>query len=145
MRQLKTLSSLFVIVCAMSPVQAQSNSSTGAEKPPASFQVADFPNIALSTSIGQSTSLYVGDMQRRIKRAWFPPKINQATKLTVSFTLHKDGKATDVRILKPSGVSIVDAAAIKAVENASPLRPLPSDAPDSVRVEFSFLGNAFTE
>ena len=60
------------------------------------------------------------------------------TKVTISFTLHKDGKATEIRVCKASGLSIVDEDGLKAIQIAAPFRPLPEDAPAAVVVEYTF-------
>jgi TonB family protein len=86
---------------------------------------------------------YMADLQRRIKRAWFPPKGNESKRVKVVFKVHKDGQMTNLRILISSGLQIADAAALKAVENAAPFRPLPDGAPTDVDIEFTFDYNVF--
>lgn len=86
---------------------------------------------------------YMADLQRRIKRAWFPPKGNESKRVKVVFKVHKDGQMTNLRILISSGLQIADAAALKAVENAAPFRPLPDGAPNDVDIEFTFDYNVF--
>lgn len=86
---------------------------------------------------------YMADLQRRIKRAWFPPKGNESKRVKVVFKVHRDGQMTNLRMVTSSGLTIADAAALKAVENAAPFRPLPSGAPDDVDIEFTFDYNVF--
>ncbi|MBU6450835.1 MAG: energy transducer TonB [Cyanobacteria bacterium REEB67] len=86
---------------------------------------------------------YMADLQRRIKRAWFPPKGNESKRVKVVFKVHKDGQMTNLRILISAGLQIADAAALKAVENAAPFRPLPDGAPSDVDIEFTFDYNVF--
>jgi TonB family protein len=43
----------------------------------------------------------------------------------VTFTILADGKVTDVRVTEPSGVSLLDMAAQRAILNAAPFGPLP--------------------
>jgi len=86
---------------------------------------------------------YMADLQRRIKRAWFPPKGNESKRVKVVFKVHKDGQMTNLRILISAGLQIADAAALKAVENAAPFRPLPDGAPNDVDIEFTFDYNVF--
>ncbi|HMX47860.1 MAG TPA: energy transducer TonB, partial [Candidatus Obscuribacter sp.] len=86
---------------------------------------------------------YMADLQRRIKRAWFPPKGNESKRVKVIFKVHKDGQMTNLRMLISSGLTIADQAALKAVENAAPFRPLPDGAPDDVDIEFTFDYNVF--
>jgi TonB family protein len=85
-------------------------------------------------------SPYMMDMQRRIQRAWFPPKEHEprAAVVAVVFRLHKDGTVTDLRIPSPSKFAIANEEALKAVTNAAPYRPLPDVAQDSFEVEYRF-------
>ncbi len=87
---------------------------------------------------------YMADLQRRIKRAWFPPKGNESKRVVVVFKVHKGGELSHLRLDHSSGVAIADQAALKAVENAAPFRPLPAGAPDDVDIQFTFDYNVFS-
>jgi TonB family protein len=87
---------------------------------------------------------YMADLQRRIKRAWFPPKGNESKRVVVIFKVHKGGELSNLRIEHSSGMAIADQAALKAVENAAPFRPLPAGASDDVDIQFTFDYNVFT-
>jgi TonB family protein len=84
------------------------------------------------------------DMQRRIKRAWFPPKEHEPREAVVPvvFRLHKDGSITDLRIPSPSKFAIANEEALKAVTNAAPYRPLP-DGEETFEVECTFNSDFF--
>ncbi|MDR3614820.1 MAG: TonB family protein [Candidatus Obscuribacterales bacterium] len=84
-------------------------------------------------------SPYMIDMQRRIKRAWFPPKEQEPREaiMAVVFRLHKDGSISDLRLPSPSSFEIANEEAQKAVTNAAPYRPLP-DGEQSFEVECTF-------
>lgn len=86
---------------------------------------------------------YMADLQRRIKRAWFPPKGNESRRFVVLFKVHRNGTLSDLKVDKSSGVSIADKAGLTAVENASPFKPLPDGAPDDVDIQFTFDYNVF--
>ncbi len=82
---------------------------------------------------GASKSVpYLSDVKRRIKRAWFPPKHNEGAIVTVTFTVHGNGTISKVKLKKSSGRGICDQAALKAIENAAPFRPLPGEFPSKV-------------
>jgi TonB family protein len=87
---------------------------------------------------------YMADLQRRIKRAWFPPKGNESKRVVVVFKIHKMGELSNLRLERSSGVAIADQAALKAVENAAPFRPLPAGASDDVDIQFTFDYNVFS-
>lgn len=80
---------------------------------------------------------YMADLQRRIKRAWFPPKGCETKKVVVVFKVHRGGNMSDLRIVLSSGVTVADEAALKAVENASPFRPLPAGSSEEVELQFT--------
>jgi len=85
---------------------------------------------------------YIGQVERELKRAWFPPKGAGSKSVTVTFKIHHDGSVSDVQIKQSSGVSIVDDAALKAIRNAAPLRPPPAGSEDPLDFEFRFDYNA---
>ncbi len=87
---------------------------------------------------------YMADLQRRIKRAWFPPKGNESKRVVVVFKIHRGGELSNLRLDRSSGVAIADQAALKAVENAAPFRPLPQGAADDVDIQFTFDYNVFS-
>ncbi len=86
---------------------------------------------------------YMADLQRRIKRAWFPPKGQESRRVVVIFKIHSDGSLSHLRLDHTSGMAIADNAALKAVENAAPFRPLPAGAPTDVDIQFTFDYNVF--
>ncbi len=87
---------------------------------------------------------YMADLQRRIKRAWFPPRGQESRRVVVIFKVHSQGELSDLRIDKSSGVATADAAALAAVQNAAPFRPLPAGAPSVVDIQFTFDYNVFS-
>lgn len=86
---------------------------------------------------------YMSDLQRRIKRAWFPPRGQETKRVSVMFKVHKDGSIGELRIDHSSGVNIADEAALLAASNAAPFRPLPASSPESVDIQFTFDYNVF--
>jgi TonB family protein len=86
---------------------------------------------------------YMADLQRRIKRAWYPPKFHESNRVVVIFKIHKNGELSHLRLVTASGSSIVDQAAMRAVETAAPFRALPAGAGDDIDVQFTFDYNLF--
>ena len=64
--------------------------------------------------------------------AWMPQLIRSGIKgrVTIRFTIQRDGRITDVTMLESSGAPPYDFAAKKAIEQSSPLNPLPKDFPN---------------
>jgi len=81
---------------------------------------------------------HFADLQRRIKRAWFPPKGSERERVVVRFSIHRGGELGHLAVDKTSGVAIADQAALKAVMYAAPFRPLPAEAPDEIEAQFTF-------
>jgi TonB family protein len=86
---------------------------------------------------------YMADLQRRIKRVWFPPKGNESKKVVVIFKVHNHGELSNLKLDRSSGLPIADNAAIAAVEHAAPFLPLPPGAPKDVDIQFTFDYNVF--
>jgi TonB family protein len=77
---------------------------------------------------------YAQSMVARIRVNWYnimPDLLRTGMQgvVTIRFTIHRDGQITDVTILNGSGTPPYDFAAKKAIENSSPLNPLPKDFP----------------
>lgn len=87
---------------------------------------------------------YLDELQRRIKRAWFPPKEGETKKVIVVFKIHTGGQLSHLTISRSSGMAAADQAALKAVENAAPFRTLPDGCPENVDVQFTFDYNVYS-
>lgn len=88
-------------------------------------------------------SAYMAQLQRRIKRNWFPPTDQQSKRVTARFSIHRNGTLSNLRMASPSGSSAADNAALKAISNSAPFMPLPPNSPESVDIEFKFDYNVF--
>lgn len=88
-------------------------------------------------------SNYMADLQRKIKKQWYPPKGYESKRVVIGFKIHSDGKMTNLKLDRPSGTVEADNAALRAAEMASPFRPLPPGAPDDVDIQFTFDYNVF--
>lgn len=87
---------------------------------------------------------YMRDLQDRIKRRWEPPRGNESKRVVLLFKIAKDGRLLSVSMVKSSGLPAADKAAISAVENAAPFKPLPPEFRGSnVEIQFTFDYNVF--
>jgi len=90
---------------------------------------------------------YAQSMVARIRVNWYnvmPDLLRTGMQgvVTIRFTIHRDGQISDITILNTSGIPPYDFAAKKAIENSSPLNPLPKDFPmTSERVTAMFYYN----
>lgn len=81
---------------------------------------------------------YMAAMQKEVKKHWFPPRGSESKHTVVFWKVQNDGTITNVRIDKSSGSPKVDEASLKAVRSVGKFRPLPTGAPDSVDIQFTF-------
>lgn len=68
---------------------------------------------------------YMKKMQHSIKANWNPPSENTNSSTVLQYRVQKDGRITNIKIGKSSGNKRMDEAAIKALNDTSPLEPLP--------------------
>jgi TonB family protein len=61
---------------------------------------------------------YMADLQRRVKRAWFPPKGRESDRVVIVFRVDRDDNPHDTHIKSSSGVAECDEAALRAVDSA---------------------------
>lgn len=81
-----------------------------------SFFDADFP-----------FAYYVEQLQALIGANWLKPPVPDKTSVVVAFRILRSGQVTDVKVETPSGISVYDRAASRAIYAANPLPPLPPE------------------
>lgn len=86
---------------------------------------------------------YLAEVQKRIKKNWYPPRGEESKSVTLKFKVRKDGSAYSIKLVTSSGLSIVDQAAVTAVKTASPFPTLPAGSPDEIDIKFTFDYNVF--
>ncbi len=94
-------------------------------------------------NFGSRFPWYVEAVQRRISSNWLQstvdPMVRWAPRVVVTFQILRDGSVTNIQLLRSSGNASVDASAVRACHDSSPLERLPSEYPGSnVSVEFWF-------
>ncbi|MCH9648068.1 MAG: TonB family protein [Deltaproteobacteria bacterium] len=68
---------------------------------------------------------YVKRMVALIRARWSRPLVPEDTESVVHFRILKDGTIQDLELRDPSGSAVFDRAALRAIQDASPLPPLP--------------------
>lgn len=86
---------------------------------------------------------YLAEVQKRIKKNWFPPRGAESLTLTLKFKVLKDGSVRSIRLVKSSGVAAADEAAKAAITNGAPFPELPRAAGDDIDIKFTFDYNVF--
>lgn len=92
---------------------------------------------------GVDMGSFMGDLQRRIKRVWFPPKSSNSLTAKAIFVIEKDGRLDSMCLYKSSGNATMDDAALKALMRCDPFASLPQGAPNRISVDFDFAYNVF--
>ena len=68
---------------------------------------------------------YSHQLIRAIGQAWRRPRIDKRLDLAIKFRIARNGTVSDVEVVRTSGIPSYDRAGIRALEDASPLPPLP--------------------
>lgn len=93
------------------------------QSPPASKPANEKPAAPVAPSAALQP--YMQNLGRKIKHNWFPPTC--LSKVTViRFAINKDGELVSSKIVKSCGIQIGDDAAMRAIRNAAPYKPLPA-------------------
>jgi TonB family protein len=68
----------------------------------------------------------------QIRRNWFVPQAAMTLRghVVITFYVHKDGRLTDVQIIRPSAVDGFNNSAFGALVSSNPTYPLPTEYPD---------------
>lgn len=69
---------------------------------------------------------YMREVQRKVKSNWNPPQGNTYARTVVLFSVERDGKIINPKVISSSGIKGYDEAALEAIKASSPARPLPA-------------------
>ena len=97
--------------------------------------------VGNNSPFGNQFGAYADLLRTRVAQYWKTTDVraNHAPVVGVTFTLHRDGSATGIRITQRSGISALDISAQRAVMDAAPFPPLPPQFPKSeAEIEFLF-------
>lgn len=98
--------------------------------------------VGISTTLGTRFGAYAAQIQEITRTKWRVQDVDRSVKngppVTVQFNLQRDGKATNVRLIRRSGIPSLDLSVQSAVEEAT-YPPLPAEYDkSSATVEFTF-------
>jgi len=86
------------------------------------------PGPGSPTGTDSGGDWYLAGVQQKIWMTWNQQlKAGYTQSVGVTFTILSDGQVTDLRVTQPSGVSLLDMAAQRAILNAAPFGPLPRE------------------
>lgn len=96
-------------------------------------QVGDHAGALVIRADGEDLgyNYYFLALLRKIAEYWEPPRGTWGDEVAamVRFTVLRDGSVPPVSVEEPSGLSVFDASAMRAVTRAAPLPPLPQEYP----------------
>src|SRR5262245_19179336 len=125
----------FALALAMSAITASAQDSS-----------TDIPTI-LSDTKGYDFGPYIHNVLTRVRQNWYAlvPEVvlkGQKGRAVVVFTIVRDGKAQDLRLVASAGHQALDRAATGAIETSSPFAPLPTEFKgDRIVLQLPFLYN----
>ena len=92
---------------------------------------ANFPSIQFDSK-GVEFGPWLRRFVAQIRRNWFIPYAAMTMKghVVVTFNVHKDGRITDLRVIKPSSVDAFTNSAFNALAASNPTLALPPEYPD---------------
>jgi protein TonB len=99
--------------------------------------------VGIGSPFGNRFGNYVAILRQKVAENWrtndVDPRIRTAPTAIVTFVIMRDGSVRDVRAAQRSGNSALDYSAQRAIYDASPFPPLPSEYSGSeARIEFWF-------
>jgi TonB family protein len=89
------------------------------------------PSIQFDTK-GVEFGPWIRRFVAQIKRNWFIPQAAMTMRghVVVTFYVHKDGRISELTVLKPSSVDAFTNSAYGAMASSNPTQPLPPEYPD---------------
>ena len=82
---------------------------------------------------------YLMQLQQRVRQQWIPGLTQSSRRTVVYFTVSRSGQVSGLQIVRPSGSSVTDSAAVGAVSRAAPFAPLPTGYPKNyINIRFTF-------
>lgn len=99
---------------------------------------------------GSRFGWYVDGIKRKVAQNWYSqladPRASMGRSAVVTFTVHRDGSVSNVRIQQSSGVPSLDMSGVQAVMRTDTVGPLPDGyAGSSVSVAYTFTYNQATQ
>ena len=125
------------------PNQAYSSVPQAVSNPMFQIQGGGGVGVGSNSPFGTQFGEYANRLRDQVARNWktadIAPLIRTAPIAAVTFTLHRDGTVTGVRITQRSGNAALDYSAQRAILDAQPFPPLPPGFPkNDPEIEFLF-------
>jgi len=109
--------------------------------PPPNAYPNQAPSLAAQAELNMGP--YMAALQRKIKRAWKPPRGTESNRIVANFKVRRDGSIADLKLIVQCSYPEANLAALEAISNAAPFDILPAGSVDPVDIEFTFDYNVF--
>ncbi len=87
---------------------------------------------------------YMKDLQKKIYSKWYPPRLSESNRTVLLMKIAKNGVLLALSILQSSGHKACDDAALEAVYEAAPFKPLPEGFKGkSIDIQFTLDYNVY--
>ncbi len=100
---------------------------------------------AVPNGSGFGYPYYLSNIEHKIAQQWAPPRTTisgkrERTMAVIGFLIKQDGRIDiqSIVVEKSSGNAFFDMAALRAINNANPMPPLPKGISDDLKVHFTF-------
>jgi periplasmic protein TonB len=123
------------------PNQLYSTTGTRANTPDYALSGGGGVGVGTNSPFGNQFGAYADLLRNRVAQFWKTTDVraSHAPVVGVTFTLHRDGSVTGIRITQRSGISALDISAQRAVMDAAPFPQLPPQFPkNEAEIEFLF-------
>jgi TonB family protein len=91
-----------------------------------------------SAVFSSADNAYISYLRQCVWLKWLSPKGHQPPLVVVSCIVDRNGNPNNLNIKKSSGDAEADNAALEAIKNAAPFKPLPSDTNSTAEIQFTF-------
>jgi len=95
--------------------------------------------VQVSASSSNFNHVYFQMVSEKVQRYWKPTKEDRTVRVTVSFTIKRDGSITEPRVESSSGNRTLDNLALRAVTIAAPFPRLPLAFKEDVQINLTLI------
>jgi protein TonB len=125
------------------PNQLYSTAGTRVSTPDYALAGGGGVGVGSNSPFGNQFGAYADLLRNRVAKYWqtttIDPRLRTAPQVSVTFTLHRDGSVTGIRITQKSGINALDISAQRAIMDAAPFPQLPPQFPrNDAEIEFVF-------
>jgi protein TonB len=121
--------------------QVYSNAGTRVSTPDYALAGGGGVGVGNNSPFGNQFGAYADLLRTRVAQYWKTTDVraNNAPVVGVTFTLHRDGSVSGIRITQKSGIAALDISAQRAIMDAAPFPQLPPQFPkNEAEIEFLF-------